>query len=207
MRAEGITVVAALTDVLFDTDVDVVFSPNGRATLVRRADRTQGGTVAGRVTDAKSGKVIPKVLVYLEGTRWRATTGEDGAYRLVEVAAGTYTLTASRIGFAKQGQSVTVAAGQELTANVALEAAATELEQVVVTGTVIPTERKAVPTPISVITGDEIEQKGYQHVDQIFRGDVPGAFAWDLGSANYYTDIQVRGRKGLPFTALTPAAV
>ena len=36
LRAEGITVVAALTDVLFDTDVDVVFSPNGRVTLVRR---------------------------------------------------------------------------------------------------------------------------------------------------------------------------
>ena len=33
LRAEGITVAAALTDVLFDTDVDVVFSPNGRVTL------------------------------------------------------------------------------------------------------------------------------------------------------------------------------
>ena len=52
LRAEGITVVAALTDVLFDTDIDVVFSPNGRGTLVRRPDPAQGGTVTGRVTDA-----------------------------------------------------------------------------------------------------------------------------------------------------------
>ena len=193
LRAEGITVVAALTDVLFDTDVDVVFSPNGRATLVRRPDRTQGGTVAGRVTDAKSGKAVANVSVVLEGTRWRASTGEDGAYRLLDVTAGAYTLTASRIGYTKQSQSVTVAAGQEVTVNLGLAAAPTELERVVVTGTVTPTQEKALPTPISVITGDEIQQKGYQRVDQIFRGEIPGAIAWDNGAWNYYSDISIRG--------------
>src|SRR5439155_16698739 len=121
LRAEGITVVAALTDVLFDTDVDVVFSPNGRATLVRRPDRTQGGTAAGRVTDAKSGQAIPGASVVLAGTRWRATTDEKGAYRLAEVAPGTYTLTASRIGYTRHSQSVTVAAGTEATVDVRLE--------------------------------------------------------------------------------------
>ncbi len=199
LRAEGITVVAALTDVLFDTDVDVVFSPNGRATLVRRPDRTQGGTVTGRVTDAKTSRAIPNVSVFLEGTRWRATTREDGGYRVTDVAPGTYILTASRIGYARQSQSVTVGAGQEVTVDLALQAAATELEQVVVTGTVVPTERKAVPTPISVITGDEMEQKGYQRLDQIFRGDMPGAIAWDNGALNYTSDINIRGSSRLGF--------
>ena len=144
-----------------------------------------------------SGKPIPNVSVFLEGTRWRATTGEDGAYRLVEVTAGTYTLTASRIGYAKQSQPVTVAAGQEATVEVRLEVSASPLDAVVVTGTMVPTEVKALPTPISVVTGDEIAQKGYQRVDQIFRGDVPGAIAWEQGPSDYFSTVTVRGASTL----------
>src|SRR5213078_4879885 len=168
-RADHITVAAALTELLIDTQVDVLFSRDGRAVLVRRVEEFQGGTVSGRVTDAKSGKAIPNVSVYLAGTRWRVRTGEDGAYRLVDVTAGRYTLTASLIGYAKQSQSVTVTAGQEVTLGVALQAAATELEQVVVTGTLVPTERKAIPTPISVVTAEDIQRQHLQRVDQVFR--------------------------------------
>jgi outer membrane receptor protein involved in Fe transport len=195
-RADHITVAAALTEVLVDAQVDVLFSHDGRAVLVRRAD-FQGGTVNGRVTDAKTGKAVPNVSVYLEGTRWRATTGEDGSYRLVDVTAGTYTLMASRIGFAKQSQSVTVTAGQEATVNVELSAAATELEQVVVTGTIVPTERKALPTPISVVTAQDIAQQNLQRVDQIFRGQVPGAVAWDPGAFDNTSLIMVRGASSI----------
>ncbi len=197
-RADHITVAAALTELLIDAQVDVLFSRDGRAVLVRRAEDFQGGAVSGKVTDAKTGKAIPNASVFLEGTRWRTTTGGDGAYRLVDVTAGMYTLTASRIGYAKQSQSVTVTAGQEVTADVVLKAAATELEQVVVTGTVVPTERKAIPTPISVITADQIEQKGYQRVDEIFRGDVPGAIAWNLGPGqDYLSRVAVRGASSI----------
>ena len=142
----------ALREVLRGTDVDVAVTLAGQIVLVKRAapdaKGDSGGAVTGRVTDAKTGKAIPNASVLLVRTRWRATTGEDGVYRLVDVAAGTYTLTASRIGYAKQSQSVTIGAGQEAKVDVPLREAATELEDVVVTGTIIPTERKAVPTPI-----------------------------------------------------------
>lgn len=195
LQASNITVAGALIELLLDAGVDVLLARDGQLVLVKSA---QGGTVAGRVTDAKSGKGIPNASVYLEGTRWRATTGEDGAYRLVEVTAGTYTLTASRIGYAKQSQSVTVAAGQEVTADVVLSAAATELEQVVVTGPVVPTEQRAIPTPISVVTAEDIQKQNLQRLDQIFRGGVPGAIAWDQGPGyDYYGNIAVRGASSL----------
>jgi outer membrane receptor protein involved in Fe transport len=195
-RADHITVAAALTEVLVDAQVDVLFSRDGRAVLVRRAD-FQGGTVSGKVTDAKTSRAIANVSVYLAGTHWRANTGEDGAYRMVDVAPGTYTLTASRIGYAKQSQSVTATAGQETTVDLTLSAAATELEQVVVTGTVVPTERKAIPTPISVISAQDIERENLQRVDQVFRGQVPGAFAWDLGAYDNQSLVGVRGASTL----------
>src|SRR6266567_8932608 len=99
LRAEGITVAAALTDVLTDADVEVVFSRNGRAALVPRAKAgmVDSGSVRGRVTDAKSGQPIARASVVLAGTRWRGVTDNGGEYRIHDVAAGTYTLTASRI--------------------------------------------------------------------------------------------------------------
>jgi outer membrane receptor protein involved in Fe transport len=197
LRAEGITVVAALTDVLFDTDVDVVFSPNGRATLVRRPDRTQGGAVAGRVTDSKSGQPIVGASIVLAGTRWHRTTDDNGAYKLAEVTPGTYTLTASRIGYTRQSQSVTVAPAQEATVDLRLEVSASPLDAVVVTGTLVPTEVKALPTPVTVLTSDDIEGGNVRRVDQLFRGQVAGAVAWDEGPGAVISVINMRGNSSL----------
>src|SRR6266567_5809944 len=198
----------ALREVLRGTDVDVAVTLAGQIVLVKRAapdpKPDSGATVTGRVTDMKTGKAIPNVSVFLEGTRWRATTGEDGTYRLVDVAAGAYIVTASRIGYAKRSQSVTVAAGQEVTVDLALQAAASELEQVIVTGTVVPTERKAIPTPISVVTADDIQKQNLQRVDQIFRGQVPGAIAWDQGTNDYYSTIIARGASALASSGTAP---
>jgi outer membrane receptor protein involved in Fe transport len=55
------------------------------------------------------------------------------------------------------------------------------LEQVVVTGTVIPTALRAVPNAMSVITAKDIERRGITHIDQLFRGDIPGLFAQNQG--------------------------
>src|SRR6266550_819832 len=88
-RAEHITVAAALTELLIDTQVDVLFSRDGRAVLVRRAEEFQGGTVSGRVTDGKTGKAIANVSVYLVGTRCRRTQNKTGRNGPPPVAVGS----------------------------------------------------------------------------------------------------------------------
>ncbi len=199
LRAENITVGAALTDILVDAKVDVLLSGGRYVTLVPReaVPVAATGTIVGRVADGKAGTAIAGATVVIEGTRHTATAGNDGRYRIAGVAPGTYTVRARYIGYAPGAASVTVSAGQEATADFTLEKSAQRLDEVVTTGTVVPTQVKALPTPISVVTGDEIQQKGYQRVDQIFRGDVPGAIAWDPGAGNdYYSRISVRGAAG-----------
>jgi len=136
LRAEGITVVAALTDVLFDTEVDVVFSPNGRATLVPRSKASvlDTGSVRGRVTDTKTGQGVEGARVVIEGTRLGATTNEDGSYGIAEVPAGTHTVTARRLGYQAASQQVTTANG-ELVVDFTLTTLPTMLDEVVVTVT------------------------------------------------------------------------
>src|SRR5207247_419184 len=117
LDARDITVAAALTEVLLDAQMDVVFSPAGRAMLVKRDERwfDETGTITGRVTDQRSGSGLEQVTVWVEGTSLRATTQPDGGYRITSVPVGTRTVTARRLGYARQSQSVEVEAGQGLT--------------------------------------------------------------------------------------------
>src|SRR2546427_464941 len=97
------------------------------ATSRRQAHAHPAGT-----TDARPGQTIVGASVSLESTAWRATTDDKGQYRIADVAPGTYTLTASRIGYARLSQPVTVGAGEEATVDLALRVAPTLLDQVVV---------------------------------------------------------------------------
>ncbi len=203
LQATTITVGAALFSILMDTGVDVLLSPGSRVTLVERvsAPSTASGAIVGRVTDAKTQAALAGATVVVQGTNRSVTTGGDGRYRIADVAPGAYTVRARYIGYAPGSASVTVVADQAATADFTLERSAQRLDEVVTTGTVTPTEVKAMPTPISVVTGDEIVKKGYQRVDQIFRGDVPGVNAWDQGTLNHYSTITVRGASSLGGTA------
>ncbi len=70
LRADRITVAAALTDVLLDAGVDVVFSPDGRATLVKRpaGPALQFGSIAGTVTAVETGTPLTRAVVSVIGT-------------------------------------------------------------------------------------------------------------------------------------------
>ncbi len=137
LRAEAITVAAALTEVLLDAEVDVLFSRSGNAALVRRSasGAMLMGTIAGRVTDATTQQGIEGVRVFLEGTRLSTATGSTGSYRLTAVPAGAYTLVIRRLGYKASEQAVTVEDGREVTVDVTLQPAPSALDQVVVTVT------------------------------------------------------------------------
>lgn len=193
LRADGITVAAALTDVLIDADVDVVFNQSGRAALVRRATPravAQQGRVSGRVTDARTGQAVVGATVALEGTSWHATTDDGGHYRIAEVSPGSYTLSANRIGYAKASQPVTVVADQDATADLALRAAPTLLDQVVVTATKTAAKVQDVPAAVEVVDSAAIANAGAKTVLEALRS-VAGVT--DASYGENFQSIQLRG--------------
>jgi outer membrane receptor protein involved in Fe transport len=202
LHADNLTVAAALTELLIDADVDVLFSRDGRAALVRRSEVEKmelraTGTVSGRVTDAKTHEPVVGASIAVEGTQHGATTGESGQYVIQNVPAGTYTVTARRIGYAKAAQAVIVPDGGTVTLSFALARAATALDRVVVTGTVIPTEVKALPNPISVISASVIANQQPRTLGEILREAVPGMVAWDSPTFPENTSFSVRGAASL----------
>ena len=200
LHAEDITVAAALTEVLLDIPVDVSVTSGGQLALVRRVRRgsvtIDTGSVVGRVTDGKTGAPLSGAAVAVEEARLSATADANGRYGF-NLVPGHYTVRARYIGYAPASTSVRVRAGEETSANFELEKSTQQLDQLVVTGTIVPTEVKALPTPVSVIDERDIEAQRPQTVQALFRQAIPGAVGWNYSSSPFNTPFSVRGASTL----------
>jgi outer membrane receptor protein involved in Fe transport len=192
-----------LVETLDGTDLRLRVFRQGQITLVRASNvelvelKAASGTIMGRVLDSQTGAGLSSATVRIEGMQRGTLTGSDGSYRLDGVSDGTHTLVASLIGYTSKSVAVSVTAGQLTTANFELAVSAVTLDQVVVTGTVAPTELRAIPTPMTVISGDEIQRQNYQRVDQIFQGMVPGAVSFILDPGSVASFIGFRGSSNI----------
>jgi len=142
------------------------------------------GGIAGTVLDAKTKRPIPGAKITLDDAGTRVTSDNAGGFRIANASAGVHVLHVRMVSYAKTSTTLTVVDGELCTIHVELEPSTNVLEQVVVTGTVVPTERKALPNAITVITAKELEARGITHIDQLFRGDVPGLFVGRRGQFN-----------------------
>jgi len=205
VRVTDVPAVDALRAVLREVDVEARETAAGKVVLVKRAKRRpaaepneQQGTIAGRVIDAKTGLGIAAATVMADGTRHRATTGDSGQFRIGGVEAGTYTVSARRIGYGRASQQVTVVAEQETVVEFRLEPAPTLLDQVVVTTPGgMTSEVRALPTPVTIITADEIALQRPNNLQTLFRQAIPGAVSFNIAAAPYTTNLSVRGASTL----------
>ncbi|MDQ3243117.1 MAG: TonB-dependent receptor [Gemmatimonadota bacterium] len=131
--------------------------------------QAQTGTVSGRVSDAGNASSLSGAQIVVVGTQRRATTGEDGTYRL-QLSAGSHVLRANKIGYAPVVDTVTVAAGETATQDFSLVGAPIGLDQVVVTGT-RATDRTVLeaPVPIDVLSAAEILETGRTEMSQVIQ--------------------------------------
>ncbi len=199
LRAQDITVAAALTEILLDSGVDVLVSPTGQMALVRQgAEVAQSATITGRVTDARTSQGIATALVTIIGTRLTALTGDSGQYRITGVAPGTYTVTARRIGYTPGTQSVAVAADADVTVNFALTVAPTQLDAVVVT--VTGEHRLAeLGNIVGRVNVDSLVQSApIKNFDDLLTARVPGVDVRQAsGFTGQATNIRIRGINSL----------
>ena len=94
----------------------------------------QAGSIAGRVTEDKSGRPVEQAQVNIVGTTIGSLTNSEGRYSLRGLRAGAYQVRVLRVGFAESKQNVTVT-DQAATANFSLVTVAVSLEPVVTTAT------------------------------------------------------------------------
>ena len=193
LRAQSITVAAALTDVLGGTGLDVVFTSSAGVVLVKRI-QPQTGTVTGTVVDSVSHRPLPGVQVRVEATMLRGLTDDGGQFRIPGVPVGRYSLTARRIGYSLGRQSVTVTNAQESRSDFALTVVPTTLEDVVTTVTGAQ-RRVELGNVIGTINADSITRDApVTNLTNLINARVPGTqVVLDNGLAGSSPRIRIRG--------------
>ena len=126
--------------------------------------QAQTGGVAGRITDIANGQGIPgaRVQAIQLPSRVAASvlSGDDGSYRMINLAPGAYAVVATRIGYQmKRLEPVTVTDGGTATANVAMSEIAANLEAVVTSASKKPEKVLDAPASIAVIGLEEINAR------------------------------------------------
>lgn len=96
----------------------------------------QNGTISGRVTDSKTGEPIIGANVLIQGTAVGDVTNLEGQFTIANVKPGTYNLVVSYITYKTHTvPDLLVESGKISTVNISMQEDATELQEVVVSGT------------------------------------------------------------------------
>jgi iron complex outermembrane receptor protein len=157
----------------------------------------QNGSISGTVTDA-DGNPLAGANVAVEGTPMGGATVGSGAYLINGVSAGTYSVTASYIGYKSGTKSVTISDGATATVDFTLSVDALESSIVLVTGTRAAgrTSMKS-PSPIDGFTEMELRKQGNGDFTETLKNQVPSFNATPLtGDGSAF--VRPTSMRGLP---------
>ncbi len=203
IKAGDIAVVTALTEMLFRSGLDVMVDRDGGLALVvcrhpAPPERQDRGTIVGRVTDKATGTAIGGATVSVDGIGKSEVTNGEGHYRIEGVEPGTHTVHARYIGYAPGSVEVKVPEVGEVTADLALVKSTQKLDELVtVTPGGIQTQAKALSTPITIITADEIAAQHPFALSDVIRQAVPSAVAFYSPALPVFTNLSVRGASSI----------
>ena len=153
-------------------------------------------TITGTVVEAGADLTVVGASVLVEGTRFGAATDADGRFSIsATLAPGTYELRTSYIGFTTVrtpitlGSSPTVDVGQ-----IELVGDALRSDEVIVSSTGLPVERRQLGNAIGTVDAREIQDVGATAVDQVLVGKVAGAVvSQNSGNPAGGVSIRLRG--------------
>ncbi|MBM4159996.1 MAG: TonB-dependent receptor [Ignavibacteria bacterium] len=141
------------------------------------------GKITGVAKDASSGEPVVGANVIIEGTLMGAAADENGVYLILAVPPGTYNVVASAVGYARSViRGVRVGSDQTVTLDIAMQAEAVGMQEVVVEA-----ERRLVDNTLTstrtVVASNELNnnlpvlsvQELLNTTASIFRGRIRGS--------------------------------
>lgn len=116
------------------------------------------GSVSGTVQSGN--KPVPSATVGIQTLNKGTYTNNEGEFSLQDIPPGEYVLSVSAVGFRPLKKNITVEQGREIFIELNLVISVTELEQVVVTGTLKETSIKESPVKVSWISNEALSKSG-----------------------------------------------
>ena len=132
------------------------------------AEASTGGKIAGVVKDAASGKELPHANIVVVDTELEATADQKGRFFFLNVAAGTYTLKATHIGYADYTvEEVRVSAGLSTRIAVELTSSDIQVEEVIIRAE-RPIIDKNATNAVRIVEAEDLEILPFRGVGQVF---------------------------------------
>ena len=156
------------------------------------------GTIAGTVEEAASGRALSGVQVYIPNQPFATLTQANGRFLLTRVPAGEHVVRVTLIGYGTREERVVVRAGQTAEVAFHLERSAIQLDEVVVSGAGVATERKRLGNTIASVNTQELEAAPVNSVSEMLAGREAGvSILPSSGSAGEGARIRIRGAASL----------
>jgi TonB-dependent SusC/RagA subfamily outer membrane receptor len=134
-------------------------------------------SIQGTAVDATSRQPLPGVSVALRGQAARTVTDNGGRFTLsAAVPAGSYSVVFTQVGRAEAVRAVTLGDSRSVQLGATpLTESALQLEALVVTGSGVETERKAIGNAVSTVSAEQLAGSGAQNIDAALSGKIAGA--------------------------------
>ncbi|MEX2467340.1 MAG: SusC/RagA family TonB-linked outer membrane protein [Gemmatimonadota bacterium] len=156
------------------------------------------GTITGTVTEAGTQRPLSNAQVYIEGTTLGSLSNARGQFLIVNAPVGEATVRAELIGFAATEQTVSVVAGETATVNFELRQTTLQLDQIVVTGAGVATERRRLGNTIATVDMSDLDNAPVNSMSEILTGREAGVVGLSGGGvAGQGSRIRIRGSASL----------
>jgi len=154
------------------------------------------GVVAGVVIDARTQRPLAAVQLGVEGSAVGTTTNEDGQFRLTNVPGTQVTLIVRRVGYRALRESVAVG---RTDVRIALIDAPRLLDELVVTGTAGPVERRALGHAVTTVDAAAVQQIApVPNTASLINGRAPGVvMVGGSGAIGSSPRFRIRGASSL----------
>ena len=181
----------ALRKVLAQTSTDYKVTGGGQVVLVpsesgagTNGSKSSSGTIAGLVYDSETDKPLAGANVFLENTSYGAATDEEGMFIIDNVPPGKYTVVVNYIGYSKKSTKITLDAGDKIKLNFALQQSLMDLDEIIVTGSRSGKEKRALASPVTIISENDLKLMPIDNMRDLFEGKVPSGYSLDIGFTN-----------------------
>jgi TonB-linked SusC/RagA family outer membrane protein len=153
------------------------------------------GVITGRITVRGTSDPLGDARVTVVGTAIAVFTNTNGEYRIAAAPVGRTQVTAYKIGYSSASDTVTVSSGQQATLNLTMAPSRVQLSEVVVTGAVGNTERRAQGAAVATVNAEELAaQSPAQSFSQLLQSRVPSVSVNSAsGTAGTSRRINIRG--------------